>query len=154
MDQETHQRDIHQKAIKLSSMKTQSASEKLNWLIAEKEAQHIEEERVLKEHFHLIYDSLKPINLIKNTLSEAITSPDIRNNLLNAAIGLGTGYLAKKLLIKKPDGLIQNIEGSMLQLLVAAKVTDNADEIRSVIKTIFHKVTNWNKAPQENQPVQ
>jgi hypothetical protein len=135
-------------------MKTQSASEKLNWLIAEKEAQHLEEERELKEHFHLIYESLKPINLIKNTLSEAITSPDIRNNLFNAAIGLGTGYIAKKLLIKKPDGLIENIEGNMLQLLVAAKVTDNADEIRDVIKTIFHKVTNWRRRHVENQNVE
>lgn len=154
MDQEAFKGDIHQKAIKLSSMKTQSASEKLNWLIAEKEAQHLEEERELKEHFHLIYESLKPINLIKNTLSEAITSPDIRNNLFNAAIGLGTGYIAKKLLIKKPDGLIENIEGNMLQLLVAAKVTDNADEIRDVIKTIFHKVTNWRSRHIESQNVE
>jgi hypothetical protein len=132
-------------------MKNQSASERLKLLIIEKEAQHIEEDKMLKEHFHAVYDSLKPINLIKNTLSEAITSPDIRNNLFNAAIGFGTGYIAKKLIIKRPDGLIENIEGNMLQLLVAAKVTDNADEIRSVIKTIFYKLTNWRRVHAENE---
>lgn len=150
MDQEANPRNIHQKALKLSSMENQSASEKLKELIAEKEAQHLEEEIILKEHFHLIYDSLKPINLIKNTLSEAITSPDIRHNLLNAAIGFSTGYIAKKIFVNRPNGIIKNIEGNMLQLLIAAKVTDNADEIRSVIKTIFYKITHWNSPQHEN----
>jgi len=130
-------------------MKPLKPAEKLRLLILEKEAQHLEEERMLKEHFNTIYESLKPINLIKNTISEAITSPDIRHNLLNAALGFGSGFVARKLFIKNPNGIIKSIEGSVLQLLVAAKVTNNADEIRSVIKTIFHKISNWKKDKQK-----
>jgi hypothetical protein len=32
----------------------------------------------------------------------------------------------------------------------ASNTTDNADEIRSVIKTIFYKITHWNSPKQEN----
>jgi hypothetical protein len=130
-------------------MKNLKPSETLRLQIVHKEAKLLEEELMLKEHFNVIYDSLKPINLIKNTLSEAITSPDIRHNLFNAAIGFGTGYIAKKLFINRPDGFIKTIEGNIVQLLVASKVADNADTIRSVMQTLFLKLTNWNKDKHE-----
>jgi len=135
-------------------MKEMKPAEKLKTLILEKERQHLEEELELKESFNTMYETLKPINLIKNTLSEAFTSPDIRHNLFNAVIGMSTGFVAKKLLIRNPNGMIKSIEGSVLQLLVAAKVTNNADEIRSVIKTIFHKLISWKKSIKPTEEIE
>ena len=39
----------------------------LKQLILVKEAEHIVEGKLLKDHFHLTYESLKPINIIKDT---------------------------------------------------------------------------------------
>jgi hypothetical protein len=50
----------------------------------------------LKDEVHLTYESLRPINLLKHTLHEISSSPDVRKNLLNGAIGLASGYLARK----------------------------------------------------------
>ncbi|MFM9989178.1 hypothetical protein [Flavobacterium sp.] len=53
---------------------------------------------ILKDQYHTTIDSFKPINLIKSSLQKVITSPDLKANLINGAIGLGTNYLSKTLL--------------------------------------------------------
>ncbi len=61
----------------------------------------LEEKRVfeldlLKNQFHTSYESLKPINIIKNTLEEFSSSTEIKSDMINNAISIGSGLLAKK----------------------------------------------------------
>jgi hypothetical protein len=51
---------------------------------------------VLKEKFHLAYESINPINMIRHTLKEAAESFDIKENLLVTTVGISVGFLAKK----------------------------------------------------------
>jgi hypothetical protein len=129
-------------------MKTISPSEKLTLLILEKEAQQCYEQGELKAELKAIYENLKPINLIKNSISEAIRSPEIKDNLLNAAIGLATGFIAKKLINFRSNGLFKAIEANILQFIVAAKVTDNASDIRSFISSIFQNASTKQTSPE------
>ncbi len=50
----------------------------------------------LKNHFHLTTDSLKPMNLIKNSFQNVLASPNLKSNIFKSALGYGTTYLSNK----------------------------------------------------------
>ena len=72
-------------------------------------------EQQLKEHVYLAIESLKPVNLIKSTIHDVVSSPYLIDNLLGAAMGLTSGYLSKKIVLGKSGNLIQNLLGAILQ---------------------------------------
>lgn len=114
----------------------------LKQLILETEAEYRLEGKILKDHFHQTYESLKPINLIKDTLKEAISSPDIKANMVNAAIGLTTGFIGKKVFVGKSDNQLKKLTGAILEMVIASKVTKNADEIKAIVKIVARKIIN------------
>lgn len=70
---------------------------------------------ILKNQYHATIDSFKPFNLIKNSLEEAITSPNLKMNLINGAIGLGTNYLANNVLNEDSKNPIKRVLGKILK---------------------------------------
>jgi hypothetical protein len=56
----------------------------------------------LKEEVHHVVESLKPLNIFKNTLHEIESSADVKNNLVTDALDLATTYLTKKIKTKLP----------------------------------------------------
>ncbi len=114
-------------------MKQYNATDTLNETIALLEYKKAKELIVLKEQFQLTYESLKPINLIKNTFSEMTNSSDIKGNLLNNVIGLSTGYLSRKVLLGSSHNPIKRILGSIFQFVVTNVVTKNSDSFKSKV---------------------
>jgi len=72
-------------------------------------------EEDMKDHFHVILESLKPANILKNTVHELQESTPLRHNLLKIAVGLGAGYFSRKLIIGKSAGLVKKALGTALQ---------------------------------------
>ncbi|SFA93094.1 hypothetical protein SAMN05660845_1041 [Flavobacterium swingsii] len=70
---------------------------------------------ILKNQYHTTIDSFKAINLIKSSLQEVITSPNLKTNLINGVIGLGTNYLTKNLLKDNPENPIKGVFGKALK---------------------------------------
>jgi hypothetical protein len=100
---------------------------------------------LIKEQFHQVIESLKPVNLIKNTFRDVTGSPFIRDNLLGSTVGLATGYLSRRLIVGASGGIIKKILGSVLQFGVSRIVARNPDAIKSVgqrIGRIFGKKKN------------
>jgi hypothetical protein len=66
----------------------------------------------LKQQVHLSFESLSPMNYIKNTLHDITASPDIKSDLWKGVVGLTSGYLTSKIgllgLAQKP---IRNLLG-------------------------------------------
>ncbi len=87
--------------------------------------------QILRDQFKLAYESIKPINLIKNTLHQVATSSEIRNNILNNAVGLATGFVAKKLLLGKTHNPVKKILGTIFQFAVANMVANRSEQIHS-----------------------
>src|ERR1044072_2887435 len=83
--------------------------------ILELENKRIAKEAALKEQFHKTYETYKPANILKNTLEEVSESPKFRKNLFNVALGLGVGFLSKKLVVGKSAGLVKKALGTALQ---------------------------------------
>ena len=95
-----------------------------------------EDEQLLKEISHMTYESLKPINLIKNIFKESLTPLTITDNLLNTSVGLGFGYLSKILFQSVVRVPLKKFIGNALMLSVENLVAKNP-EVVSTIATFF-----------------
>lgn len=124
-------------------MKKQNASDTLKDMIAVLQAQQALELTIVQDQFHIVYESLKPVNLIKNTIKEVVTLPNLKNNLLNNVIGLTTGFVSKKLVVGATHNPVIKLAGTLLQFAIANVVARNSDSIKSagedLIQRIFKK---------------
>ncbi len=84
-----------------------------------------EDEKLLKELFYMTYESVKPINMIKNLFKEPVASQNIKDSLLTTSVGLGAGYLSKLLFQGVVRVPFKNFIGSALMLSVENLITKN-----------------------------
>jgi hypothetical protein len=95
----------------------------------------------LVEHFHDTRESLKPINLIKNSIKKFRSSPKLADNAITSSLGLGTGFIVKKILIGKSNNFFTRMLGTAIELGVAKIVSKNSGEIKvsgaKFLKKIF-----------------
>jgi hypothetical protein len=91
----------------------------------------------LKEQFYITYESLRPINLLRNILKEIFSSPDLVENLSGTALGAASGFLIKKLFIGKSGNPFRKLLGSIVQFGMSNIVAQNADFIKSAGQYVF-----------------
>jgi len=105
---------------------------------------------LLKKEFNIAFDSLKPVNLIKNTFNELTASPEFKGNFINTTLGLAAGYLSKKVIIGNTINPLKGIAGTILQLVVSKIVTKNSNTIKSTGMNFFNKIfKKKNREPQD-----
>jgi len=95
--------------------------------------------QLLKDHFFVTFESLKPINLIKNTLFEITSSPYLIDNMLGAIMGMISGSISKKIAVGTSNSLIRKILGAALQFGVTNIVAQHPDILKSVGNFIIDK---------------
>lgn len=100
--------------------------------ILQLESNQAEEGKILKEQFHLAYESIKPINLLKNVFNEIVDSQDLKNKVLNAAVGLGAGFISKKLFEGVSHGPLRKLLGTALMFGITNVVTKNPEIVKSL----------------------
>jgi hypothetical protein len=100
--------------------------------ILELERRRFEEGKFMKEQFHLAYESVKPINLIKNTFKEVLASQDLRENLLNTSVGLAAGYASKTLFEDASHSPFKKLLGTVLLFGVTNVVAKHPKAIKSL----------------------
>jgi len=131
-------------------MKTSNETDTLNELILAEELKYTNDLEQLKYQFHLAYDSIKPINMVKNLFHEVTASPEIKTDLVSNAIGLGTGFLTKTLLLGFSHNPIKKVVGTVFEFAVANLVSKHSDRIKLVgvnlLKHFFQKKQNRTKA--------
>ena len=87
--------------------------------------------QLLKEQLNLTFESLKPINLLRNTIKDISTSPDLINNIIGNVAGLASGYLSNKIFVGKSGNLIRKIIGILVQFGVTKVVSQYPEVIKS-----------------------
>jgi hypothetical protein len=97
------------------ALETIATTADLNTAIKRLERKRILIEEDVKDHFHNLLENLRPANILKNTLLEVQESVSLKHNLLNLALGLGAGYLSRKLVVGKSAGLVKKALGAALQ---------------------------------------
>ena len=122
-----------------------STLEDLRNAIKALEVEQNEKELILKDQFHLVYESLRPINIIKANLKELLSfsSSSISENLSGTALGEAGGFLLKKLFIGNSGNLFRKLMGTLLQLGITNIASKKSEVISSAIQAIlqrlFHK---------------
>jgi hypothetical protein len=96
------------------------------------ETEQDEKGRLLKEQFHLTYESLKPVNIIKNTLNDITSAPFLTDNILGSVVGLATGYLTRVIVVGRSVNIFRKLFGSLIQLAVSRMVAQNRKGIKTL----------------------
>jgi len=110
--------------------------------ISKLEKRQEEEEINLRQQFHEAYNSIKPINLIKNSLKEATEDIDIKKTIINSTVGLTSGVLSGflfKNIVRHP---IKKLIGSAIVYGItnyAAKHPETVKSVGGVIANLFRK---------------
>lgn len=105
--------------------------------ILQLEYQQAEEGKALKEQFHLAYNSVKPANIILNTLKDLGDSNFVKDGFLNTSVGFGTGYLSKMIFQGVVNSPVKKLLGSVLMYGITNFVSKNPDGIKLMGKKIF-----------------
>ena len=95
--------------------------------------------QLLKEQFHLAYESLKPINLFRNALKEFFGSPLLGENLSGTAMGAAGGFLIKKIFVGRSGNIFRKLIGSVLQFGITNILAKNSDILMSFVQSIFQQ---------------
>ena len=110
--------------------------------ILELERRQVEEGKLLKEQFHLVYESIQPINIIKSTFKEAAASDDLKDNILNTSIGLVVGYLSKMLFEDTSTSLLKKLFGTAILFGITNIVAKNPETVKSLGKGFLKIIMN------------
>ncbi len=87
---------------------------------------------LLKQEFQEAYESVKPINLIKNTFAQAVTSPELKDNILKVSVGMAAGYLTKMLFVSVSKNPFKKLIGTALLVGITNVVARNPETIKAV----------------------
>ena len=117
-------------------MKKRSYTDQLQDAIQLLEAEQNLRLHLLKDDFHQVYESLKPANLINNTLKEVSASPYLINNLLSATVGLAAGYVSKKAITGRSHNIFVRSLGTILQFGITNIIAQNPKAFKSFGKYI------------------
>lgn len=109
-------------------METIKNDEELQTAIFMLEARKEHEAQLMKKQFREVVECLRPINIIKNTIRDAAGSSEIKGNLISSAIGMGTGFLANKLIVGSSGGLIKKLLGTLVSKVLSRKVAQKVNE--------------------------
>ena len=120
--------------------------EELTKRIAELEARASHQKIELQETFGEVTESLKPMNLMKSGFRSVFTS-EHKGDILNAVIGLGSGFISRKLLLGKSTGFVGKTVGKAIQWGMAGIVSKNADKIKEKAGQIIDKILKKKQHP-------
>jgi hypothetical protein len=117
----------------------------LSFAIAQLKKKQAGQIELLQAQLYHTYDSLKPLNLIRNTILQAAGSADIKYNILNTSAGLTAGFLIKKLLVGKSTNPVLKIAGNALMFGVTNLVGKHPGFMIAV-KDKFFKMIRYHRA--------
>src|SRR4249920_2005143 len=103
------------------------------------EKQCRQKEELLKANGRVLYERLKPGNLIKEGVSQFIKEPGTKSKLLNSALGMGAGFLMRSFLPGRQATVFKSAVGTALQLGVANFVARKAGSWKEKASRIFSR---------------
>lgn len=105
--------------------------------IREIELRQKSEGEILRIQFRETYNSLKPINIIKNSIKDVFVSDEVKTDLLNTAIAFSAGIASKKLFEMVSSGPLTKLTGNSIMIVVSKAVAGNPEIVKSIGNTIL-----------------
>jgi hypothetical protein len=113
------------------------------------EAEQKEHIDAIKTDMHDAYESLKPVHVIKTLVKELFTSPEVRQDLFQSGVGLGAGFLAKKLVVGNSHNLFKRLMGHLVQVSVTNMVNSNEEVIESKGRSLIQRLIKRYRPSEE-----
>ena len=111
-------------------MKKKSPNDLLNESILLLESKRDLELIELKQGFDEVRESLKPINIIKETFKKATFSSDLKEGIGKTTIGVVSGILIKNLLFRRTLNPVKLIARGLVQTTAVGLAATNFDKIK------------------------
>lgn len=108
----------------------------LRYEIARLELKQELEKAILKDKLIETYEYFKPGNLIRNSMEEIVSSPNLRSGVINSALGIFAGIMAKKVVAGSTHNPIKQLLGVAMQFGISNLVSKNGDGLRMVVSQI------------------
>ena len=111
-----------------------------------------DEGRHLRLQYRQVYESMKPINLVKSTFREVTTSPDLSKEIVNTSVGLAAGYISKIAFQGASHSAVRKLLGTVLMFGITNAVTKHPEVIKSVGIGLFKMIAGGHTANRVNNP--
>jgi hypothetical protein len=115
------------------------------------EAEKAANGKLLKEQFITTYESFKPASLLRSTLKDISSSPNLIENVIGTALGLGAGYLSRSILPGVTAMRFGKLLSPVLQVGVTNFVAKQSGNIRSAGELMLLRIFR-NKRVETRKP--
>lgn len=132
-------------------MEKQNAVATLKESIRILEIRQAEEGQQLNAQLRLTYESLKPINLIKNSIKDLAESFEIKNSLFETIFTIVSGYFAQRMIVSSKSNVFKKLLGLLMQFGVSNIVLKNMETIRIFVSNLIEKIINPNEEDLEEE---
>ena len=76
----------------------------------------------LKNQYEVVLQSIKPVNIVKQSISSFYNSPEKKLNVLEFATSFLGGYLSKKIVVGHSKNILKNVLGNVLQFGISTVI--------------------------------
>jgi hypothetical protein len=101
-----------------------------------------EQGQILKAEIHLAYESIQPINILKNTLKEVFVSPDLKEDILNTSMSWAMGFFSKHFFEGVSHSPFKKLLGNVLMFGVTNVVERNPEFFKNFGAYLFNSIKN------------
>lgn len=126
-------------------------ADELSRAIAELELIAAAQKEQIDKSFVIVSENLKPANLAKSAV-RSVLSGTHNDELVNILIGIGTGFISRKLILGKPHGFVGKTVAKALQWGMAGLVSKNAEGIKDKAGKVIDWVFKKTKSDSNHTP--
>lgn len=123
-------------------MGKQNPTEILKEQIKALEIKKAEEEKMLKQHFQVTYESLKPINLIKSSVQNFLNHEGKNETIIETSALLISGLISKKIMNSTKIGTTMKLLATLLQLSATSLISKHSDDIQNLIMGFVDRIVH------------
>lgn len=84
----------------------------------------------IKAQAYELSQRLKPSALIKTAFNDIIGSKNLQRNALDTSLGLGAGWVARKIFARNSTNMFRKMTGYILQLIITSLATKKIPRLR------------------------
>ena len=125
-------------------METITTSLELRNAIPRLENEQAYSSQLLKEQYYFVKENIKPVNLLKNAISDIVKSPLLVNHIIESLLLLVSGYFSGKIVLGASGQIIKRLFGPIIQSGIE-NISRKTSTIKSLGKYLIHQIFSKGK---------
>jgi len=115
---------------------TVKSMDDLDIQIKELEAEEVLRTAALKAQVTIVMDGFRPSSLIKSAITEIAGSKGLRDGAIDTSVGMGAGWLVRKIVQANSKNIFLKLTGFVLQTITTGIISSKMPLIRQKIADI------------------